>query len=306
VAIHKHSDRFEHLFKRLNPSPSYEFSAASHYSSIKSLIESPIGSAASLTPKCFLQGSYKQATAIYSINDVDIVVLCRLWQPGNGSGQSFGRDEIFDIIASPLLNDHRYKEKVQYSRTSMCIKVLTTPKVEILPVVYKAENSNPAHEPFRLYRPERAQWEDGYAQYHQWHLTEKNKSSLGTFIPTIKVLKHLRKRWQLDVVSFHLECLLYNLRDSIFFGSPADYLPRVLETITELGEEAWDATTMRSPCGERDIFTQPEWSKQSWQTFHRFCSTWAGGARIAANEQNVNESVVWWQKVLGAEFFPTY
>ena len=122
-----------------------------------SLIEGGRGAAAELEPRCFLQGSYKQDTAIYTINDVDIVVLCRLWQPaesGGGSGRSWGRDAIFGAIAQPLLADGRYRDKVRYSATSMCIKVDLGIKLEILPVVYKQGRSNPDEEPFRLYRPE--------------------------------------------------------------------------------------------------------------------------------------------------------
>src|SRR5207247_51286 len=107
LANYQLSKHFDHFFGRLNPSPSFEQVASCEYSSVKGLIEARNGLAASLSPRCFLQGSYRQQTAIYTINDVDIVVLCELWQPGSsGSGAtSYGRDEIFDAIAAPLLND---------------------------------------------------------------------------------------------------------------------------------------------------------------------------------------------------------
>ncbi|MGB8978852.1 MAG: hypothetical protein WCC32_14270, partial [Terriglobales bacterium] len=196
MAIHALSQHFTSFFRRLNPGTSFEATASSQYNTIKDLIENPKGPAAALSPVCFLQGSYRQQTAIYSINDVDIVTLCRLWQPGSGGTgtRSFGRNEIFDIVAAPLKADRRYALKVRYGPQSMCIKVDLGIKVEILPVVYKTGNNDALHEPFRLYRPEKVDWEDGYARFHQQWLSWKNNQDKtgGTLIPMIKVMKHLR------------------------------------------------------------------------------------------------------------------
>ena len=115
---------------------------------------------------------------------MDVIALCNLWHPGSGTGRSYGRDEIFQIIAAPLLNDARYKSKVRYGPRSMCIKVDLGIKIEILPVVFKAGNEDPQKEPFRLYRPETGAWEDGYARYHQQRLTWMNRQdkTAGNFI----------------------------------------------------------------------------------------------------------------------------
>lgn len=230
MSNYAHSKHFDHFFQRINPGPSFEQRAASEYNTIKGLIEDRDGPAAVLSPVCFLQGSYRRQTAIYSINDM--IVLCKLWQPGTsgGRGQNYGRDKIFAIIASPLLADRRYRSKVFYGPKSMCIEVDLGIKIEILPVVYKAGNSNPELEPFRLYRPETGQWEDGFARYHQQRLSEKNAAlrTQGNFIPTIKVLKHLRSKSTITAVSFYLECLLYAVPDHYFWGGPADYIQAVL------------------------------------------------------------------------------
>src|SRR5262245_3432492 len=201
---------FSYFFNRINPSDSFQRTASREHQTITSLIESSNGLASELSPKCFFQGSYKQDTAIYTINDVDIVVLCcALNNPGvPGSlgslyGKAWARDMIFNTIAAPLLNDGRYRDKVKYHNGSMCIKVDLGIKIEILPVVFKTRNSDPTLEPFRLYRHEKQLWEDGYARYHQSLLSLKNKSASGNFIPSIKVLKHLRSLLGLQAVSFH-------------------------------------------------------------------------------------------------------
>jgi hypothetical protein len=242
VAVHSLSKHFQSFFGRLNPSPAFEKTAASQHNTIRGLIEDPKGPAAELAPITFLQGSYKQQTAIYTINDVDIVVLCKLWYPGapGGFGKSYGRDEIFRIIAAPLFADGRYHDKVRFGPQSMCVKVDLGIKVEILPVVFKAGNADSNAEPFMLYRPESGKWENGFARYHQQWLSIKNADNRtqGNFIPAIKVLKHIRSLLGLTAVSFHIECLLYFLADAVYLGGPADYLASVFRTIAAYKPEA--------------------------------------------------------------------
>ena len=82
-----HSKSFDAFFKRINPSPSYVQTAASQYAAIKNLIEASDSPARVLSPYCYQQGSYGRDTAMYTINDLDIVVLCRaLSYPGTPTG----------------------------------------------------------------------------------------------------------------------------------------------------------------------------------------------------------------------------
>jgi hypothetical protein len=308
MAAHPLTEHFRYFFARLNPSGSFEAQASSHYSSIKRLIEDRSGLASALSPQCFLQGSYRQATAIHSINDVDVVALCSLWQPGDGSGTGWTRDEIFDTIAAPLLADGRYRAKVRYGPTSMCVKVDLGIKVEILPVVYKQGNSDASKEPFRLFRPETAQWEDGYARYHQQWLTWKNSDdkTAGNFIPAIKVLKHLRSIFGIDAVSFHIECLLFRLPDEVFRGAPADYIPAVLASMTSATPDAMYLAGCTTPCGDRNVFTQGEWDVTKWFLFHEMATKWAAAAQAASRSGDRHFAISMWRTLLGADYFPEY
>jgi hypothetical protein len=261
-----------------------------------------------LWPTTFLQGSYRQQTAIYTIDDVDIVVLCNLSFPGipGGFGRSYGRDEIFRIIAAPLLGDDRYQDKVKYGPQSMCIKVDLGIKIEILPVVFKAGTTDPNTEPFVLYRPESGRWEDGYARYHQGWLSAKNavNRTQGNFIPAIKVLKHIRSKFGLKVVSFHIECLLHFLVDGIFLGGAADYISSIFSTIAAYRPEDWYNTRIMTPCGDRAIFTASEWGKQEWWKFHEVISACSSVAAIAIAAPTESKAIESWQLILGADFFP--
>ena len=276
MAAHALSRHFDTFFGRLNPGSAFEQTASSQHSGIRQLIEDRHGAAAELNPITFLQGSYRQETAIYSINDVDIVALCNLTYPGTPGSftKTYDRDEIFRIIAAPLLADRRYQSKVNYGPQSTCIKVDLGIKIEILPVVFKTGNSDPQREPFVLYRPETSRWEDGFARFHQFRLSAKNADdrARGNFIPSIKVLKHLRSRFNLNAVSFHVECLLYALPDSVFFGGPADYLAAILLTIATRSAADWYQSQCITPCGDRDIFTAGEWTAVDWWAFHEMVS----------------------------------
>jgi hypothetical protein len=309
MAIHSLSANFRSFFGRLNPGSSFEATASSQYNTIKGLIEDRRGPAAVLSPTCFLQGSYRQQTATYSINDVDIVALCELWYPaasGFGSGPVYYRDDIFRIIAAPLLADLRYRDKVRYRPGSMCIKVDLGIKVEILPVVFKQGTSNPQVEPFMLYRPEKAQWEDGYARYHQGYLSAKNSSdrTQGNFIPAIKVLKHIRSIFNHQAVSFHLECLLYSVTDSVFLGGPADSIASVLYYIASVTSAQWYQARWMTPCGDRDIFTPTEWGATDWSRFHELLSRCSKVAQDAIHTSIQSQAIADWQAILGNDFFP--
>lgn len=308
MAVQSFSKNFQRFFSKLNPGTSFEQRASSQHNTIRELIEDRRGLAAELKPVTFLQGSYRQQTAIYDINDVDIVVLCRLWYPGSktGSSKSYGRDEIFRIIAAPLLADMRYRDKVRYKLQSMCIKVDLGIQVEILPVVFKAETFDAEREPFVLYRPEKSSWEDGFARYHQSYLSKKNalNRTQGNFIPMIKVLKHIRSLFKRQGVSFHIECLLYSLPDLVFCGQPADYITSVLTIIAAKSATEWHQSQCMTPCGDRDIFTSSEWGLDDWSSFHQLLSSCAALASIATTSPDYDRGVEAWQAILGKEFFP--
>lgn len=308
VAVQSLWKHFQSFFGRLNPGSSFELTASSQHNTIRGLIENRNGPAAELWPTTFLQGSYRQQTAIYTISDVDIVALCNLSFPGapGGGGRSYGRDEIFRIIAAPLFADGRYRDKVIYRPQSMCIKVDLGIKIEILPVVFKAGTTDIDVEPFVLYRPESAKWEDGFARYHQRWLSYKNSAERtnGNFIPAIKVLKHIRTMFGLNAASFHIECLLYFLADTVFQGGPADYIASFLRTIAMYTPDAWYKANVMTPCGDRDIFTCTEWGAQDWWKFHAIVSKCSNLAQAAISTQSESQAIEVWQTILGKDFFP--
>lgn len=313
-ALPRHFDRF---FGNLNPAFSFESQASSHYAGIKALIEDLSGTASILRPVCFLQGSYRQHTAIHAINDVDIVVLCRALSfpppmpslasllAGPALRLSWSRDEIFNTIASPLRRDRRYAMRVRYGPGSMCIKVDLGIKVEILPVVMREGAPGEASEPFYLHRPETRRWEIGYARDHQAKLSWKNGRTSGNFIPTIKVLKHLRSIHGLNTVSFHIESLLFSFPDALFVGGWAEVISNVLRYMSSYTAPTWWAVPIRTPCGDRQLFSIAEWNLPQWFAFHTAARRWSQIADRAVSAPREVQSIAVWRALLGAAYFPT-
>ncbi len=267
MAQHALTDNFRYFFKRINPSPSVTTQAASEYNSIKRVLEGDPTLSSPLGAQCYLQGSYGWKTAIHDINDVDIVLFCQglHYPPVPGSvsapGTSWDRHRIFSSVISALHSDRRYRDKLMpVNSDSMCVKLDLGIKVEILPVVRNSGNIVTDREPFYLWRPERHQWELGYATTHRSQLSAKNLTTAGNFIPTIKVMKHLRTMGGLDAVSFHIESLLYRIDDNQFLGGPAEYIPRILSFIAGVTAEGCYQQRIMTPCGDRDIFTGDEWT----------------------------------------------
>ncbi len=194
----------------------------------------------------------------------------------------------------------------------MCIKVDLGIKVEILPVILGSWPSNAEDEPFFLYRPKSGCWEVGYARHHQQRLSEKNtqERTNGNFIAAIKVLKHLRSYYGLDTVSFHLECLLYSLPDDLFRGNPAAYIATILHALADISaERCYSRRGMRrsimTPCGERRLFSQAEWSWESWKAFHNWIMYFDSLAQAACRAPDQARAIQTWQLLLGKDFFPS-
>lgn len=309
MAYNELTGQFRSFLKNINPSPSYEKTASSEHTSIIGLLEDLSGPAADLAPVCFLQGSYKQDTAIHTINDIDIVALCgNLINPGNSTGRTWTRDEIFGTLASAINADGRYRGKIRYGQHSMCIKVDLGIKIEILPAVKKAGVSSTDFEPFRIYDPDLKQWTDAYARNHQKLITEKNKRVNGLLKPMIKVFKHLRDvspgSNEQDAVSFHIECLLYCVPDSLFTSSVADTIEKVLTCVANFSSVQAINSGITSPCGEKALFSNTEWQITSYDRFNKLVTQWSNKAKAANGTYNSDAAINLWKQLLGDDYFP--
>ncbi|NVL89541.1 MAG: nucleotidyltransferase [Desulfobacterales bacterium] len=310
-ARHKLTKYFAAFFKRVNPSPTYEEIAARAHSEIKGLIEDKDGPAGDLQIRCFLQGSYRRETAIHTINDVDLVAHCRLSHTSSANQNT--RDQIFRAVADAILANNRYKDKVKYRKRSICIKVMLEGiKVEVLPTI-RVQGKAYEYEPFYMFQPEENEnidgfWRKGFARYHQSLCTEKNASTSGLFVPMIKVFKHLRfvesTVSENEAVSFHIECLLYILKNSIYSGAPCECIEAVLKAVAGFTPDKAEHSGIRSPCRDKKLFDPNEWTITSYREFNQAAAKWYGIAAYANDQNDKEEAIRAWKELLGDSYFP--
>lgn len=300
---------FNKFLKRLNPSPTNVRVASSAHSSIRSLIEDKNGSAGDLRIRSFIQGSYGRDTAIHSINDVDVVALCSLSYTQTANQNT--RNQIFDTIASSIATNSQYKDKIYYKNHSMCIKVkLKGVTVEILPALRAGKSFD--YEPFYIYRPKdetnSGYWDKTYARKHQELLTKKNSKTEDSFIPMIKILKHIRlidnDFEALDAVSFHIECLLFAIKDSVYTDSTSECIENILASLAGFTPVKAKQSDLKTPCGDELIFSSNKWSDVAYQRFHTAILRWYEIAQEANRTNDADKAITEWQKLLGDTYFP--
>ena len=308
--MHLLTENFAGFLKRINPSPTYERNASSAYNNIKQILERDEGMK-ELGPHIFLQGSYKRDTAIYTINDVDVVVLCTKlhYPPAGVGGRSHSRDEIFRIVAGAIRSNDSYRDKVEYGPQSKCIKVSTSVQLDVLPVVYSKGHFDVQYEPVVMYQPKYGKWMETYARYHQNYCSIRNIGSNGNFIPVIKVLKHLRDNTQglssSIAPSFYIECLLYNIDNEKYKDSITVAIASTLVNIAvDYSPDSVYVSGLKSLCGDRQIFSSFEWPKENYILFHKQAIQWAQLAIEALKEADKEQAITKWKRLFGDDYFP--
>lgn len=302
---------FNKFMKRINPSKTYVETASSAHSTIRSLIESRDGPAADLRIRTFVQGSYGRKTAIHSINDVDVVALCSLTYKESANYKT--RNQIYQMIADSISDNRQYHDKVAFNEHSLCIKIkLKGIIIEVLPAL-RAPGGTYDSEPFYIFRPDNDEktcgsWGTTYARKHQELLSEKNNATDGLFIPLVKIIKHIREITSTidatDAVSFHIECLLYALSNSVYVGSIAECIERTLTSLSGFTPPKALVSGLRNPCGDEQVFNSNKWSEEKYSLYHNSVLKWCKIAQAANNAIDNDTAITEWKKLLGDTYFP--
>ncbi len=91
-----------------------------------------------------------------------------------------------------------------------------------------------------------------------------------------------------------------------FAGGPADYIPAVLRYITGYDAAVWRNAEVRTPCQERLLFSETEWTELGWILFHLRASSWATFAETAAAQMDIDNAIDAWKVLLGDDLFPRH
>jgi hypothetical protein len=266
------------------PSPTTVSRAVSLHQGVRELL----GDAEYAT---FLQGSYKNDTALWDMNDVDIVAMARGVRSSVFTGSVpvsvVTWDEIFARIERKLQADPRYQGK--WKREDKCIRLNTGVKIDIVPAVYVWR---PDEDPIALYsfadRAERRNWPRG----HYDAGTSKSGRTSGAYKQTVRMFKRWAKSWfgsRKVAPSYYLECAVHAQPDGAFTGDVERDFCAVGLGLLQL---SYPVSTLPRLAGEGNLLTASEWDAGRFGEFQRTLQAalpYAVQAQAAHTEQRARE-----------------
>lgn len=245
----------------------------------------------------FLQGSYKNDTALADMNDVDVVALVRsaradFW--GN-----YNWPALFAAIERKLDADSRYRGK--WKRHDKCITLSTSVSIDIVPAVRQGV---PEDDPILIYSFKKDATRENWPRLHYLNAARKSERTNGSF----KQMVRLFKRWakchfgaEKVAPSYYLECLVYSLPSELFAGDLGEDFARLgREVCTRYGGGFFGTSNLRRIGGEGDLFSSEEWDIERFRRFRSTLATAVDRAEQALVEPDpIRAKALWRQAFAG-------
>jgi hypothetical protein len=242
-----------------------------------------------------LQGSYKNDTSLWYMNDVDLVavsrgLVSRTFNRTATSGSSVSWAEIFTRVERKLQSDSRYAGKWQ--RKDKCIQLNTGVTIDIVPAVYVTSAES---DPVVIYSFREGVERQNWPRSHYYAGADKSRRTNGAFKQTVRLFKAWRRAITTDskiAPSFYVECLLHVVPDGCFSSVGADAFVSVGRVIVDWN---YSAQPVLRPGGAASIFTGTEWSAPQFKSFQMLLLqslAHAEYARRAPTEQLAREAWV--------------
>jgi hypothetical protein len=243
------------------PSTTTVNQAVATHESVRALL----GDSAYLT---FLQGSYKNDTALWDMNDVDIVAVSRdlvsIAFTGTPGGAPVAWDEIFARIERKLQADHRYQGR--WKREDKCIRLNTGTRIDIVPAVHLG---NPAADPISIYTFKAGRERLNWPRNHYDAGAAKSGQTNGSFKQTVRLFKRWAKCWfgsRKVAPSYYLECLVHAQPDAYFTGTLANDF---LGIGTAAVSTRYGITPLPRIAGAGNLLTPDEWDALAFSEFQQ-------------------------------------
>lgn len=205
----------------------------------------------------FLQGSYRNNTAIKEINDVDIVALYDPWS----SPESDGRwNWLFEHIVTVISRSSLVSGRVELG--DKCVKVLGPLNADIVPAISRSPYSST--DPIKVYsRRDRAE-RDNYPRTHRQNGVTKQSRTDDTYKATVRMFKTWARQYEtMTAPSFYIECAVHSVKDSEF----NTYLPLSFASVAMQLIGYTENTVIQSVAGDKDILTRQEWRYSDFADF---------------------------------------
>lgn len=214
-----------------------------------------------------LQGSYKNATALYDVNDVDISAVdrslaSRTFGTAVEAGVGVEWNEIFARIERILDADTRYRGK--WERKDKCIQVNMDIHLDIVPAV---RVGNVDTDPIAIYSFREGRERLNWPRLHVERAAAKSRETNGMYKIQVRLFKRWRKCWWSDskvAPSYYLECALHAAPSSLFDADPARAFLNLSQHLVKL---QYGASTVPRIAGEGNLLSTSEWPGDNFRTF---------------------------------------
>ena len=158
----------------------------------------------------FLQGSYRNATAIADINDVDIVAL---YDPWRSPATDADWNKLFSRIAAILRNSWRVSGSVKIN--DKCVTLSGTLKADIVPAISHTTYSST--DPLLIYSRRTRKERPNYPRTHYDNGVTKQSATNDNYKATVRLFKRWARQYpDLTAPSFYTECAVHSVADSKF------------------------------------------------------------------------------------------
>ena len=258
--------------------------------SLHSNVRTTLGDAEYLT---FLQGSYKNDTAIADMNDVDVVALCRA--PAKTFWDNPDWQVLFAAIERKLQANPNYQGK--WKRGDKCITLHTSVKIDIVPAVAtKAVDDDPIDIHSFSSSSSRKNW----PRLHYVNAAKKSGTTNGAFKQSVRLFKRwARCHFAKEKVapSYYLECLLHSLPNPLFTADlAAGFVALGRDICTRYGGGFSASYVLPRIGGQGDLFSCSEWDITRFRRFRTTLESSIEEVQRAVTEVDPSRAKAAWRR----------
>jgi len=253
----------------------------------------------------FLQGSYKNETALQDMNDVDLVAVSKEHR-ASASSTASGRESVWSTIAQRITGKLQLEPRYlgRWTHEDKCIRLNTGVRVgtvdirvDIVPAIAV---QSPTEDPIVIYsrkaRRERRNWPRGHHEGGR----RKSEATNGQFKLAVRLFKCWRSSHFSSpkiAPSYYLECLLHSLPEQLFASDPASNFVAIAQ---EIGRRysvasAWSAVPLKRIMGEGNLLAADEWDRASFEQFRLKLATSVVHAEKALHEPDAERAQRAWR-----------
>lgn len=207
----------------------------------------------------FLQGSYRNDTAIADINDVDIVAL---YDPWRSPTTDANWQRLFNSIATILRNSALVSGTVKLG--DKCVSLAGTPKADIVPSISRTTFSST--DPIKIYSRRKRKERPNYPRTHYANGVAKQAATKDTYKATVRLLKRwVRQYPTLTAPSFYIESAVHSVPNAQFNA----YLPLSFANVAVEIAGYPRHEVIHSVAGDKDILVSAEWHPDHFEAFQQ-------------------------------------